>query len=283
MSSAPEPVPPAPPAFERWLRRESLLVLPALALLCALAWLYLAQGARLGMDAWAMSGFALFPHRYYAEMEAAMDGMLMAPTDAALLAAMWLAMMVAMMAPSAAPTILLYARGHRHAEAQGQLPAGTAATGSFALGYFSVWLGFSLLAAALQWGLEWAGAMSGMAMGLHSRWASGGLLLLAGAYQFTPLKRACLSQCRAPAAFLSRHWRPGAGGAFRMGLLHGGYCLGCCAVLMALLFVGGVMNLAWIAALTLLVLAEKWLPAGRVVAYASGLLLLAWGLATFAA
>jgi predicted metal-binding membrane protein len=257
------------------------MVLPALALGCALAWWYLARGARLGMDAWSMTGFALFPHRHHAALDAAMSGMSMAPSDIVLLAAMWLAMMVAMMAPSAAPLILLYARGHRHAVAQGRLPARAAATGSFTLGYFAIWGAFSLLAAGAQYALESVGAMSGMAMGLHSRWASGGVLLLAGAYQFTPLKRACLSACRMPAAFLAQHWRPGARGAFRLGWRHGLYCLGCCALLMALLFVGGVMNLAWIAALAMLVMAEKWLPRGGAQAHASGVLLLAWGLATF--
>src|SRR5204862_1353394 len=105
-------------------------------------------------------------------------------------------------------------------------------------------------------------------------------LAAAGLYQLSPLQNACLGHCRAPAAFLSRHWRPGGLGAVRLGMLHGGYCVGCCWILMALLFVGGVMNLAWIAALTLLVLAEKLVPGGRWVARGAGVALLAWGAAT---
>lgn len=275
MSSAPDagPAPPAP-AIERLLRRHDAIVLLAIALLCALAWLYTVRGAGLGMSPWEMTRFALFPHRHWAALDAGMAGMAMSQTPWGLLAAMWLAMMVAMMAPSAAPTVLLYARVQR------QSP-GVAPTGVFALGYLLAWLAFSLLAASVHWLLEHAGAFSSMGMGLHSRWASGSVLLLAGSYQFSPFKQRCLSQCRAPAEFLSRHWRPGVLGALRLGVLHGAYCVGCCGVLMALLFVGGVMNLAWIAALTILVLLEKWLPAGGGVARGVGVLLLAWGIATF--
>jgi predicted metal-binding membrane protein len=117
-------------------------------------------------------------------------------------------------------------------------------------------------------------------MGSRSRWLSAGVLAAAGLYQLSPLQGVCLSHCRSPAAFLSRYWRPGPLGAVRLGVLHGTYCLGCCWLLMALLFVGGVMNLAWIAALTLLVLAEKLLPGGPWVARAAGVALLAWGAAT---
>jgi predicted metal-binding membrane protein len=117
-------------------------------------------------------------------------------------------------------------------------------------------------------------------VGSQSRWLSGAVLAAAGLYQLSPLKNVCLSHCRSPAAFLSRHWRPGALGAVRLGALHGAFCVGCCWMLMALLFVGGVMNLAWIAALTLLVVAEKLVPGGRWVARASGLAMFAWGAAT---
>jgi predicted metal-binding membrane protein len=200
------------------------------------------------------------------------------PGDWALTVAMWWTMMVAMMAPSAAPTILLYGRVNRHALAQGQA-AGLAPTAAFAAGYLLVWLGFSVAAAALQWGLERTALASAM-VGSQSRWLSGAVLAAAGLYQLSPLKNVCLSHCRSPAAFLSRHWRPGALGAVRLGALHGAFCVGCCWMLMALLFVGGVMNLAWIAALTLLVVAEKLVPGGRWVARASGLAMFAWGAAT---
>jgi predicted metal-binding membrane protein len=109
------------------------------------------------------------------------------------------------------------------------------------------------------------------------------VLIAAGLYQVSPMQGVCLNHCRSPAEFLSRHWRPGAAGAVRLGVLHGLFCLGCCWLLMALLFVGGVMNLAWIAALTLLVMAEKLLPGGRWVARAAGVVMLAWGAATLLA
>ena len=125
--------------------------------------------------------------------------------------------------------------------------------------------------------------MSSDLMGSASRGLSAAVLLAAGLYQLSPLKSLCLSQCRAPAGFLSRHWRPGPAGALRLGLLHGAFCVGCCWVLMALLFVVGVMNLAWIAALALLVMAEKLLPGGPWVARGAGALLIAWGLATLVA
>jgi predicted metal-binding membrane protein len=128
-------------------------------------------------------------------------------------------------------------------------------------GYLVVWTGFSALATTLQWALEQATLLSAM-MVSTSPLLGGALLITAGAYQMTPLKQACLIHCRSPVQFLSSHWRKGTGGAFRMGLAHGLYCLGCCWVLMVLLFVGGVMNLLWIAALAGFVLAEKIIPRG---------------------
>ena len=109
------------------------------------------------------------------------------------------------------------------------------------------------------------------------------MLIAAGLYQLSPLKSACLRQCRSPAEFLTRHWRPGVGGAVRLGILHGAYCVGCCWMLMALLFVGGVMNFAWIAALTLIVGIEKLVPRGDLIGRAAGVALIAWGIVTLAA
>lgn len=197
-----------------------------------------------------------------------------------LTAAMWWTMMVAMMAPSAAPTVLLYARVCRHASAQGRTAEGLAPTGAFLSGYLLVWLGFSLAAALLHWELERTGLVSATMMGSQNKWLSAAVLAGVGLYQLSPLQNVCLSHCRSPAAFLSRHWRPGASGAVRLGMLHGAYCVGCCWMLMALLFVGGVMNLAWIGALTLLVMAEKVLPGGRWMARAGGVAMLVWGAAT---
>jgi predicted metal-binding membrane protein len=274
-------------ALERLLKRDRTIALAGLALLCALAWLYILTGAGLGMSAWEMTTLSLFPHLEAADMIPDMPGMgvgaPMAPAPWAfatwaLMIAMWWIMMIAMMAPSAAPTILLYARVNRHALAQDRDKL--APTGAFAAGYLLFWLGFSVAAAALHWALERAGLVSAMLMGSQSRWLSSAILIAAGLYQLSPLKHACLSHCRAPASFLARHWRPHVSGALRLGALHGGFCVGCCWMLMALLFVGGVMNLSWIAALAVLVLVEKALPAGRCVGRAAGVALISWGIAT---
>ena len=267
-------------ALEEFLRRDRWLLLLCLLALCALAWAYVVSGARMGASAWEMTSFALFPHAHSAGLEASMAGMDMRPTldlgSWALLAGMWVAMMVAMMAPAATPAILLYGRVHRHS-----LPLARAPVASFALGYLAMWSAVSLLLAALQLWLERLGTVSTMSMGLHNRWAAGSLLVLAGLYQFTPLKHACLAHCRSPVSFLTTHFRAGAGGAFVLGLRHGAYCVGCCWLLMALLFVGGVMNLAWIGAIGALVLLEKLAAPGRAIGIGVGLLLIAWGIATF--
>jgi predicted metal-binding membrane protein len=187
---------------------------------------------------------------------------------------MWAVMMVGMMLPSAAPMILLYDRVRERQEAKG---ASLAGTGVFALGYLAAWALFSLAAVIAQWALEQAALLSPM-MVSASPWLGGGLLIAAGIYQWTPLKNACLVHCRAPITFLAHHWRPGRAGAFRMGLHHGLFCVGCCWVLMALLFVFGVMNLLWIAALAIFVLLEKILPRGDLVGRATGGLMIAIGL-----
>jgi predicted metal-binding membrane protein len=173
--------------------------------------------------------------------------------------------------------VLLYAQGIRLAEKQGRAVNASAAITAFASAYLAVWILFSLWAVALQWALEQAGALSAM---MSSRVAllSGGLLIATGLYQLTPLKAVCLRHCRGPARFLADHWRPGVTGAWQMGFTHGRYCLGCCAVLMLLLFVGGVMNLIWIAALTLFVAIEKLAPFGERAAKAMAALLLAGGM-----
>ena len=236
---------------ERLARRSRAVTLLALATLTLLAWAWLLQGAGMGTGAmrmdWDASRFLL-------------------------VAAMWWVMMIAMMLPSAAPLILLYGRVHRHS---GDPPP----TAPFLAGYLAVWLGFALLAASLQSLLEQRGFVSMATMALPNGWLAAGILIAAGLYQLTSLKDACLASCRTPSDFLTRHYRPGAKGAWRMGLTHGAYCVGCCWLLMALLFVGGVMNLAWIAALTLLVAAEKSLPGGPWIARISGVLFILWGAA----
>ena len=149
-------------------------------------------------------------------------------------------------------------------------------TGIFAAGYVAVWAGFSVLAVVLHWALEAAGLLSAM-MATTTAWMGATILIAAGLWQLAPIKHACLSQCRSPVGFLAGHWRAGRRGAFRMGLVHGAYCLGCCWFLMTLLFFGGVMNLWWIGGLAAYVLLEKLMPMGHWLGYAVGAALVGWG------
>ena len=199
-------------------------------------------------------------------MPAAQWPMMQPPFGALVL--MWWLMMVAMMLPSAAPAILLYARvrEQRAAATRWSLDRGSSRSAISRSGWRSRSPRRSLQRLA-----------AGPAMTLADRVSAGALLIAAGLYQLSPLKSACLRQCRSPAQFLSRHWRPGVVGALRLGMLHGAYCVGCCWLLMALLFVGGVMNFAWIAALTLIVGTEKLVPRGDLVGRAAGAALIAWG------
>jgi predicted metal-binding membrane protein len=186
---------------------------------------------------------------------------------------MWAVMMVAMMLPSAAPTILLFAALTRTRASASPLPP----TAIFVAGYVLLWGVFSLVATAAHMALEHAALVSS-AMRTTTSVLAGLLLVAAGVYQWTPLKHACLRNCRTPIHFVTRHWRAGPGGALRLGLFHGVYCVGCCWALMGLLFVGGVMNVAWVAALAVFVLLEKTTflgtPVGRSV---SGVGLIAAG------
>lgn len=151
-------------------------------------------------------------------------------------------------------------------------------TGIFTFAYLIVWAGFSLAAVALQWGFERMTWLSPMLI-TTSAVLGGGLLLVAGIYQLTPMKKACLKHCRSPVHFLSSHWRRGPHSSLIMGLQHGAFCVGCCWFLMGLLFFGGVMNLYWVAGLALFVLLEKSIPAGHWLSYAAGVALIAWGAA----
>jgi len=254
------------------LRRDGAVVLAALVLLSLLAWLAVLAGAGTGMDPAAMSGWWL--------PGAAAPAFGSDWTPAFLLIAffMWAAMMVAMMLPSASPMVLLYARVARQAQSRGQSQRASASIAAFAGGHLALWILFSLVAVALQWMLERAGALS-VLMNSRSMLMSGALLIAAGLYQLTPLKSACLKQCRAPASFMAAHWRRGVFGAWRMGLEHGLYCVGCCAVLMLLLFVGGIMNLVWIVGLTLFVAPEKLAPFGATATRAAAAVLIAAGAA----
>jgi predicted metal-binding membrane protein len=186
-------------------------------------------------------------------------------------------MMVAMMVPTAVPMTLLYAAVARKAAAQ-HSPVAPAFV--FVAGYAAMWAVFGLAATTTQWGLDRAALLSPM-MVSRSAWLGAVLLIAAGVYQLTPLKNACLRNCRAPAHFLSRYWRAGRPGAFRMGVRLGAYCLGCCWILMGLLFVGGVMNLTWIAAITVFVLLEKTVPFGVNGGRAAGAAMILTGALSF--
>jgi predicted metal-binding membrane protein len=247
------------------LRRERWIIGAALAGTAAVAWVYMIHEAR---------GMNLTGACECLGLQMGGAGSADWPAGSLLpLFLMWSGMMVAMMLPSATPMILTFAGVSRNRRRQ-QRPY--VSVSIFAAGYVAVWTAFSALAAVAQWILHRQALLSpGMAS--TSAWLGGMLLLAAGVFQFTPLKRTCLTHCRTPLDFIMTRWREGAGGAFRMGVEHGVFCAGCCWALMSLLFVAGVMNLLWIAALTLLVGLEKLLPRGRWLSSVTGVILTAWG------
>ena len=248
--------------LETLVKRDRAVVLAGLAGVTGLAWAYLfITAAEMGgpMDAGAMA--------------AAMQIKPWTGLDFLLMFLMWAVMMVAMMLPSAAPMILLFAAISRKQAAQGRT---FAPVGVFVAGYLAVWSAFSLGATLLQWGLEQAALLSPMMVGT-SPLLGGGLLVVAGLYQWSPLKQACLRHCRSPIHFIVHHRREGPGGAFVMGLEHGAFCVGCCWLLMGLLLVGGVMNLLWVAAIAVFVLLEKVLPFGARGGRVTGALLVLAG------
>jgi predicted metal-binding membrane protein len=224
--------------------------------------------------AWAYLGWMIWGMQHMDVAMALMPGMVdWRVLDLLLVWAMWVLMMAGMMLPTAAPMLLAFGAMARRVDP----PRPAAHTLAFGLGYLAVWAAFSVAATLLQWGLlEWR-LVSPM-MESSSPWLAGGLLILAGAYQFTRWKATCLALCRSPLAFLVREWRAGGRGALVMGARHGVFCLGCCWALMVLLFVLGVMNLLWIVTLTLLALAEKVLPQARWLVRASGVGFAGWGL-----
>lgn len=187
---------------------------------------------------------------------------------------MWWVMMVAMMTPSAAPVLLLFTALKRQGR-QSEQATGLGLT--FLSGYLFAWMGFSVVATLLQWLTENMEITNGPMMTIGSKPAAGVVMLAAGFYQFSGLKAACLRHCRSPAHFLTAHNRKGYTGAFKMGVHHGTYCLGCCWALMALLFVGGIMNLYWIVGLAVYVLAEKLFPFPRLLSRVAGGTLIAAG------
>jgi len=248
------------PALPALTGRDRAAILVSLVGMTVLAWLYLIRTAAAmtsgsgPMDMAALRGWS--------------------PMDAFLVFLMWAVMMVGMMVPSVAPTTMVYAAVVRKAAREGSVVAPTA---TFVAGYLFMWTLFSALATLAQWGLESAALLSPM-MVATSPALGAGLLIAAGVYQLTPFKSACLLHCRHPVQYFMTHWRKGRIGALRMGLHHGAFCLGCCWFLMMLLFFGGVMNLLWIAAITLFVLLEKALPHGPLAGKITAPLLILTGL-----
>ncbi len=255
-------------ALEAVLKRDRMVVMTSLAVVFAVSAAYTVLGIGMNMSAVTMTKMAF-----------RMPGMAMTPAHwslayAVLVFLMWWVMMIAMMIPSAAPMVLLHAAIARK-QAASSRPL--AATALFVAGYLAAWGGFSLVATGLQWGLERLGVVTGM-MEVASPVIAGLVLIVAGAYQFTALKMACLRHCQHPLTFIAHHWRPGAAGAWRMGLEHGAFCLGCCWFLMALLFVGGIMNLLWIAGVALYVGIEKFAAGRHWVTTAMGVALVLGGI-----
>jgi predicted metal-binding membrane protein len=259
------------------LRRDRAIIVAALIVLTVLAWAYVWWLADDMADAMAMGGMDITGSRMVS------DGMSMMmpaaarwqPIEFGIVFAMWAVMMIGMMTPSAAPMVLLYARVGRQTAA---LSKPFAPTGWFFGGYVLAWIAFSLAATLAQWGLQRAAMLTPMMQNASDLF--GGLVLVAaGLYQWTPLKNVCLRHCQAPLFFIQRHggFRRDLKGSIQLGIHHGAYCIGCCWALMALLFVGGVMNLLWIAALAVLVLLEKVVPSGRVISRVAGTGLIAGG------
>ena len=253
-----------PSALEQALRRDRVVVLVGILIIAAIAWAYTVYvaGTGMGMGDGMSMGMAMADMRSWSA------------ADFGLMFVMWAVMMVAMMAPSAAPMILMFAAVNRRRR---EREAPYVPTAVFLAGYVIVWAVFSVAATAGNWGLHEASLLSSMMGASTSGYLGGALLLAAGAFQWSPLKSACLKQCRTPMGFLMTSWREGQGGALRMGLEHGAYCLGCCWALMLLLFVLGIMNLVWIAALAAFVLAEKVAPMPEWVSRGTGVLLAGWG------
>lgn len=242
-------------------QRDRILVFCSVGLLAALAWAYTIHLGDVTSSETAGSGMSMPSMTNWSA------------ADFAFMLVMWAVMMFAMMLPSVTPTVMIYERVRAKRQETGRpfVP-----TGGFVLGYLLVWVGFSLSATVLNWWLHTNGALTSM-MGRVAPTAGGVVLILAGLFQWTSLKQACLEHCRSPMGFLTAHWRNGMLGTVKMGVHHGVYCLGCCWMLMVLLFVMGVMNLVWVAILTIVVLAEKTLSHGRVFSRGLGVVLIAWG------
>lgn len=265
-------------AIERIFTHERAIVLAALCLVIAASWSWLLTGAGTGMNPLAMTSWEMAIGAPDAMSRAVATPIQWTISYAIMMFAMWWGMMIAMMLPSAAPVILLYAKISGEGALSTDTMQASLRPAAFVAGYLLAWGGFSGLAVALQWLFKSLELLSPAMMSTSSNAFAGGVLIYAGAYQLSPLKRACLKHCQNPLGFIVHHWRDRLPGALGMGLEHGFYCLGCCMGLMAILFFGGIMNLYWIAGLAFLVLLEKLLPFGARLSTATGPLLIVWGL-----
>ena len=243
-------------------RRETIAIVGSIITIVLLAWTYLIIMA---VDMGSMTAMPSMPKpvwnlHYFL-----------------LMFLMWAIMMVGMMLPSVLPTVLIYAAIARKAKKD---DSAIASVSIFVSGYLTIWLSFSLFTTGLQWYFDYLGLLSAM-MKINNATFAAWLLILTGIYQCLPLKDACLQHCRSSVEFFRDHWRHGAIGAFTMGLHHGLFCLGCCCLLMSLLFFGGVMSLLWIAAISVFVLLEKILPFALIGAKITGILMIVAGTSLF--
>jgi predicted metal-binding membrane protein len=249
--------------LENILKKDRFLVLSGLFVIGLLSWLYIIY---------------LYRQMVVMDMNALLFAMPMTPqwtwTDFVLLFLMWFVMMIAMMIPAVTPLILIFALINRQRQQQQSpfVPAGYLLSG-----YFLVWAGFSLVATCLQWLLQQISLLN-PEMETTSKILGAIILISAGVFQFTPLKHKCLNHCRTPIHFIHSNWKEGKKGALIMGAENGMYCLGCCWILMILLFVSGIMNLLWIALIALFVLIEKVLPAAKLISFIAGVVLIGYGI-----
>jgi len=245
------------------LKKDRLIVVIALLILCVLSWLYIIY---------------LYNQMYPMNMDALFFAMPMTSkwswTDFVLLFIMWFVMMIAMMTPSVTPLVLIFTLINRKRQ-QGQNPFVPSVY--LLSGYFLIWAAFSLLATLLQWSLQQVSLLN-PEMVTTNKILGGSILIFAGVFQFTSLKNTCLRTCQTPISFIHQHWKEGKSGALRMGIKNGIYCLGCCWILMLLLFVSGIMNILWIAIISLFVLTEKVLSSVKIISVIAGIALVAYGI-----
>jgi len=245
------------------LKRDRLIIISALFTITFLSWVYIIY---------------LYNQMVYMDMNALFFAMPMTPEwtyiDFILLFFMWLVMMIGMMTPSVSPLVLIFAKVNRQKKQQAHPFVNSA---YLIAGYFVIWAVFSLLATFLQWLLQNVSLLS-PEMKSTNKMLGGVILIASGIFQFMPIKQSCLKHCRSPLAFVTQHWKEGKRGALKMGIENGFYCLGCCWILMLLLFVTGIMNLLWVAIIALFVLAEKILMQVKWIPYVAGAVLILYGI-----